>query len=79
MAHGCIPILSDLPANRELIESGRNGLVLGDDASADSPELEDLQRRATTIAMENRRWVAEHALFAPAVRGFLERLKQLAP
>ena len=28
MAQGCIPVLSDLPANRELVRSGDNGLVL---------------------------------------------------
>ncbi|MFM2118889.1 MAG: hypothetical protein RL722_357 [Pseudomonadota bacterium] len=28
LAHGCIPLLSDLPANRELVRSGDNGLVL---------------------------------------------------
>jgi len=79
MAHGCIPILSDLPANRELVESGRNGLVLADGAAPDMAELERLLGQATTIAADNRAWIAEHALFAPAVRGFLARLKQLAP
>jgi L-malate glycosyltransferase len=79
MAHGCIPILSDLPANRELIESGRNGLVLADGAAPDVALLEPLQARADAIAARNRAWVAEHALFAPSVRAFLQRLRQLAP
>jgi hypothetical protein len=30
MGHGCIPILSDLPANRELVDDGRNGLILAE-------------------------------------------------
>ena len=30
MACGCIPIVSDLPANREWIESGINGIVVED-------------------------------------------------
>ena len=79
MAQGCIPILSDLPANRELVQSGRNGLVL---AAGDVPtptQLDEMLRRAADIAAENRAWIAEHALFAPAARGFLERLKQLVP
>jgi glycosyltransferase involved in cell wall biosynthesis len=79
MAHGCIPILSDLPANRELVDSGRNGLVLADGAEAGAAELERLLADATAVAAANRAWIAEHALFAPAVRGFLGRLKQLAP
>jgi glycosyltransferase involved in cell wall biosynthesis len=28
MACGCIPVVSDLPANREWIQSGRNGIVV---------------------------------------------------
>ena len=78
MAHGCIPILSDLPANRELVESGRNGLVLADSAAVQVAALNGLLDRAGDIAVANRRWVAEHALFAPSVRAFLERLKALA-
>ncbi len=78
MAQGCIPILSDLPANRELVQSGRNGLLLADGAMPSAAQLDALQRRAAAIAAENRAWIAKHALFAPAVRGFLERLKQLA-
>jgi glycosyltransferase involved in cell wall biosynthesis len=79
MAHGCIPILSDLPANRELVESDRNGVVLADNAMVDVARLERLVCLARDIAADNRAWVARHALFAPAVRTFLERLKQLAP
>ncbi len=79
MAHGCIPILSDLPANRELVDSGRNGLVLTDGAPADAAVLDHLLQRAGAIAEDNRAWVAGHALFAPSVRGLLARLKQLAP
>jgi glycosyltransferase involved in cell wall biosynthesis len=30
MAAGCLPILSDLPANREWVEDGRNGLLVDD-------------------------------------------------
>jgi glycosyltransferase involved in cell wall biosynthesis len=28
LAHGCVPLLSDLPANHELVRSGDNGLIL---------------------------------------------------
>jgi L-malate glycosyltransferase len=79
MAHGCIPILSDLPANRELIEPGVNGMVLADGAPVDGATLDRLAIRASAVAAQNRAWVAEHALFGPSVRGFLARLRQLAP
>lgn len=79
MAHGCIPILSNLPANRELVEPGVNGMVLADGAPADGATLDDLAMRASAVAAQNRAWVAEHALFGPSVRSFLARLRQLAP
>ena len=76
MAHGCLPILSDLPANRELVRHGDNGLLLADgEAPAD---LKALQQRADEIADDNRDWVRRHALFAPAVRAFVERLSGLS-
>jgi len=77
MAHGCIPILSDLPANRELVDSGRNGLILADGASPEEDVLAPLRQRAAVIAGDNRAWVREHALFAPAVQAFVERLRAL--
>ena len=77
MAHGCIPLLSDLPANRELVDSGRNGLLLADGALADLAALDALQARAEDVAAANRAWIAEHALFAPSVRAYLQRLREL--
>jgi L-malate glycosyltransferase len=77
MAHGCIPLLSDLPANRELVRDGENGLIVGDSAGIESATLEGLLARASAIAQCNRRWVAQHALFAPAVARFLDRLREI--
>lgn len=76
MAHGCIPLLSDLPANRELVDDGRNGLIVldaGFDVGALQPLLDDAER----VARDNRAWVAHHGLFTPSVARFLERLREL--
>lgn len=78
MAHGCLPILSDLPANRELVRSGDNGLIVPDGNVPQAAQLEALLQRAGAIASDNRAWVRQHALFAPAVQAFVERLKSLA-
>lgn len=78
MAHGCIPILSDLPANRELVRDGDNGLILGAGQTPDAARLQALLERADAIASDNRAWVRQHALFAPAVQRFVERLRTLA-
>lgn len=77
MAHGCIPLLSDLPANRELVRHGDNGLIVPDGGEPDPAALQTLQARALAIASDNRDWVRRHALFAPAVQAFVERLQAL--
>lgn len=74
MAHGCIPLLSDLPANHELVRSGDNGLVVGNARSIPRAALSALAERADAIASDNRRWVQDHAMFAPAVQRFVARL-----
>ena len=79
MAHGCIPLLSDLPANRELVRSGDNGLLLAAGVLPSPADLDPLAQRADAIASANRGWVATQAMFAPAVAGFLARLRALGP
>lgn len=81
MAHGCVPVLSDLPANRELVSDAANGLILGADERADEravgERLAALALQADAIAARNRRWIEEHALFGPAVERFVARLRAL--
>ena len=77
MAHGCIPILSDLPANHELARSGDNGLVLAGEQLPNATTLAALLPRAEAIARANHAWVAAHAMFGPAVAGFLARLRAI--
>ena len=77
MAHGCIPLLSDLPANRELVRDGDNGLILANGALPSADALTALSARADEIARSNRDWVAAHAMFEPAVERFVTRLRAL--
>jgi L-malate glycosyltransferase len=77
MAHGCIPLLSDLPANRELVTSGVNGLILADSAVPSQAGLDALLTRGAAIAEHNRGWVRQHAMFEPAVLEFLDRLRSV--
>ena len=77
MGHGCIPLLSDLPANRELVRDGANGLIVADGQRALAPAaLERLQADAAAIAVANRGWVAANALFGPCVDAFVARLEK---
>ncbi|MFZ2648521.1 MAG: glycosyltransferase [Burkholderiaceae bacterium] len=78
MAHGCIPLLSDLPANRELVRDGDNGLIVPASQQAPPPAaLEALLGKAEQVARANRAWVENHGLFAPAVARFVARLREL--
>ncbi|MEQ1805208.1 MAG: glycosyltransferase [Burkholderiaceae bacterium] len=78
MAHGCIPLLSDLPANRELVCDGENGVIVpASQAAAPLAMLDALLGNAVQVARANRDWVATHALFPPAVARFVARLREL--
>ena len=81
MAHECLPLLSELPANRELLADGQRGLILaeGEEAHGEAlvARLETLLAEGETVGAVNRDWVARHALFPPAVRRFVDRLKAL--
>jgi glycosyltransferase involved in cell wall biosynthesis len=77
MAHGCIPILSDLPANRELVRAGDNGAVLATGALPVAPALRALLARGPAIAAANHAWVREQAMFEPCVQRFVQRLNAL--
>jgi glycosyltransferase involved in cell wall biosynthesis len=79
MSHGCVPVLSDLPANRELVQDGVNGVIAGDDAVGVVEALQAIAARAPQIAQANRTWIAEHAIFPQAVARFLARLDELEP
>jgi glycosyltransferase involved in cell wall biosynthesis len=79
MAHGAIPILSDLPANRELVRHGDNGWILHEDEVVSMQTLTALLNCANDISSTNRDWVQGHALFGPCVERFVERLREVGP
>ena len=92
MAHGCVPLLSDLPANRELVRHGDNGWIVSDGEAGNGIGIGNsginehapaafhiLLPAADTISAANRQWVSDHALFGPCVRAFVARLQAAAP
>ncbi len=78
MAHGCVPILSDLAANRELVHDGHNGLIVPPGQLLPADALQAVLGQADAMAARNRQWVAHNALFAPSLAKFVTRLKALA-
>lgn len=80
MAHGCIPLLSDLPANHELVRHLDNGFIVPDGIELQMDhfyQLAELGRQADRIARDNRAWVQQHGLFPPCVAGLMQRLAEL--
>ena len=79
LAHGCWPILSDLPANHELAEAGPAVTVLNEGQDRELPHRLQalLEADGASMTLTQRAWVAEHGLFEPAVAGFVARLEAL--
>lgn len=77
MGHGCIPILSDLPANRELVDDGRNGLILAQGELPARARLAPLAAHADAVGADLQEWVGLHALFPDSVQAYVQRLEQL--
>lgn len=75
MAHGCVPLLSDLPANRELIGNSERGLIVYEPKGITKRLI---QLQPEQLASANRQWVQQHGLFEPGVQRFLTRLRELS-
>jgi L-malate glycosyltransferase len=74
MAWGCIPILSDIPANKEWVENGVNGLILKEnDLMIDL----DILNKQKDIALKNRQIISEKAIFPVSVQYYFEKIKKL--
>jgi L-malate glycosyltransferase len=78
MGHACIPILSDLPANRELVEDGRNGVIVADGESPALARLAPLAQAADEVGARLRAWVGAQALFPASVNAYVQRLQALS-
>ena len=79
MAHGAIPILSDLPANRELVTDGQSGLILGASERPTRARLAPLAAQAQAVSAQLHGWVGQHALFPASVQIYVQRLRELTP
>lgn len=77
MAFGCIPVLSDLPANRELVTHGLSGWVVQADPGAAASSSEATSSTDTTASAD---WPPEAArqAFIRALPELLERAADMA-
>ena len=81
LSAGCLPVLSDLPANREWVRDGENGVLV-----AELPALGAALQRAVAwwesgqwapAAQANARLIAEHATLRANVQQFLAVHRQV--
>jgi glycosyltransferase involved in cell wall biosynthesis len=57
MAYGCIPVLSDLPANREWIDDGKNGIIVN--SPSENIFERALKLNISEVASINKRIISE--------------------
>jgi glycosyltransferase involved in cell wall biosynthesis len=75
MARGCIPVVSDLPANREWINDGVNGVIVGD---FDSGFLKRMNEIDFETAMEiNKGLIQVKASRKVSVKNFSQLYNEL--
>ncbi|KUM04466.1 glycosyltransferase family 4 protein [Chromobacterium subtsugae] len=83
MGHGCLPLLSNLPANGEWVIDGLNGAI-AEDVSRLGPELLRAMAQAEddaalqSLAATNRGLVAAKALHQANMAGFADLYRELA-
>jgi glycosyltransferase involved in cell wall biosynthesis len=74
MAYGCVPIVSDIPANREWIEHGKNGIIVGTNTNI----VEEIRKIDTEQAFGyNRSIIQLRAIFPESVKSFLKEVNIL--
>lgn len=76
MAYGCIPILSDIPANHEWIKDGVNGIIYRK-TDFDISRISDILEQKDVIAERNRKIITQKGIFPDSIRNFVEKINQL--
>lgn len=70
MAHGCVPIVSDLPANREWIEDGVNGILY----KGGSVDLTSVDQQM--VFDKNRDMIARRAIWQDIIAEYIKELER---
>ena len=75
MSFGCIPIVSDLPDNREWVENGINGIVMK--AGTQIKEIDAILSNSQDIFQMNREMITREAIFPTSIRSYIQKLNEL--
>lgn len=71
MAWGCIPIVSDIPANKEWIKNNENGIIL---TNIDAPFNQSILDSKEKIMTLNRAIISEKAIFSNSINDFFDEV-----
>jgi len=75
MAYGCIPIVSDLPDNKDWVKDHVSGIIMSSGARPDI--LSGLQEKAEEIFGQNRKSVEEKAIFPKSIEDYYQKLQNI--
>ena len=75
MAYGCIPIVSDIPANHEWIVGEENGIFYEENKTGKDDIYQAIKIK-TAIANKNRKIIKQRAIFPDAIKIFVARLNK---
>ncbi len=75
LVYGCIPIVSDIPANREWIIDGRNGIFYKPSLTYKS--VNSILNNKEIVFKENRKIVEEKAIFPKSIAEYVDTINKL--
>ncbi len=73
LAYGCIPILSDIPANNEWVKDGENGVLVKKEI--DLALIKKLHKNKLSIIRFNRKQIEQRGIFPKLIEEFVEGIK----
>ncbi len=75
MAYGCIPVVSDIPANKEWISEGINGIYFN--PQTDHLKITEILNNREEILYKNRKIVSERAIFPDSIKKYVKEITEL--
>jgi len=73
MAYGCIPVVSNIPANREWIDDGNNGIFYKPGIGYE--DIKKILAKKRFVFDKNRKIVSERAIFPKSFKEYVETIK----
>ena len=76
MAYGCIPILSNIPANHEWVKDGLNGIIYNKQ-DFNITKFSAILSNKVAVVRKNREIVKEKGIFPESIKHYTEKINQI--